>query len=260
MIVSGCEISHNGWGSISCFHSSNIAVSGCRISHDRYGNGIGCFHSSNIAVSGCEISYNGWHGIYCEGSSDIAVHYCNIISNAEHGLYNNGTYVVNATYNWWGSPGGPEYKEEGDPEDPEEVYSYYGPEYLIYEPWLTEPAIIIIYPIIIISGITIKKDVVTIEWVVEHGTYDIAKVEIRLDSGPWIDVTGMTNYTFTGLPEGKHIVTIRAIDEVGNVAEDIIKFYVELPRPAPPTVYLIAAAIVLIAVIAIAAIARKRKD
>jgi len=47
--------------------------------------------------------------------------------------------VVGATYCWWGSPDGPEYKDEGDPDDPEEVYSVSGAGYLLYEPWLEEP-------------------------------------------------------------------------------------------------------------------------
>ena len=84
------------------------------------------------------------------------------------------------------------------------------------------------------TGITINEDTITIEWVVEAGTYPIAKVEIRLDDDPWINVTGKTNYTFTGLPEGYHNVTIKVTDEAGYVAEDSIEFTVKLSRPVLP--------------------------
>ena len=126
----------NGLYGIDCWDSSDISITGCTISNNE--DGIDCWDSSDISITGCTIS-NGLYGIVCDGSSNIAVHYCNIYSNQYHGLYNYGEYVVNATYCWWGSPDGPEYKAEGDPDDPEEVYSYYGPEYLIYEPWLEEP-------------------------------------------------------------------------------------------------------------------------
>jgi len=139
--------------------------------------------------------------------------------------------VVNATYNWWGSPDGPEYKAVGDPYDPEEVYSHDGPKYLVYEPWLGGPVIEIISPR---SGAIIEGDAVTIEWSVEPGAFDVVRVEIRLDDGPWIDVTGTTSYTFTGLSGGEHVATIRAVDEAGNVVEESVEFYVKLPEVAPP--------------------------
>jgi gliding motility-associated-like protein len=34
-------------------------------------------------------------------------------------------------------------------------------------------------------------------------------VEVRLDGGPWIDVTGLTNYSFTNVGPGTHVVFIR---------------------------------------------------
>jgi len=111
------------------------------------------------------------------------------------------------------------------------VYSHDGPEYLIYEPWLGGPVIEILSPE---SGATIEGDTVTIEWSVEPGAFDVVRVEVRLDDGPWIDVTGMTSYTFTGLSEGEHVATIRAVDEAGNVVEESVEFYVELPEVAPP--------------------------
>ena len=132
-----CSISGNWDEGIVCRGSSGMTIMDCRI-NGNHRRGIHCQDSSDITISGCEISRNG-HGIYCRNSSYVAIHYCDIYANARHGLYANCDYVVNATYNWWGSPDGPEYKEEGDPLDPEEVYSTFGLRYLIYEPWLTKP-------------------------------------------------------------------------------------------------------------------------
>jgi gliding motility-associated-like protein len=37
----------------------------------------------------------------------------------------------------------------------------------------------------------------------------VGTVEVRLDGGPWIDVTGLTNYSFTNVGPGTHVVFIR---------------------------------------------------
>ena len=108
-------------------------------------DGIYCCYSSDITIMDCEISQKYRDGIYCGDSSDVDVHYCNIFSNDEHGLYVKGTYIVNATYNWWGNPDGPEYKAEGDPCDPEEIYSENGSGYVLYEQWLS-PAVYVSPP------------------------------------------------------------------------------------------------------------------
>jgi len=161
--IAGCTISNNDYAGICCWGSSDINIVGCTIGDNNGydgidcgegssainimqctisgngGAGIDCWGSSDINIVECTISGNGW-GIACdEYSSNIIIYYCDIYSNRWHGLYNHGRHVMNATYCWWGSPDGPEYKEEGDPEDPEEVYSKHGPEYLLYDPWLTGP-------------------------------------------------------------------------------------------------------------------------
>ena len=121
------------------------------------------------------------------------------------------------------------------------------------------PTIKIISPI---SGAKIEKDTVKVKWRAEAGTYDITKIEIRLDKRSWIDVTRLDSYTFTGLTEGKHVVAIRAVDEAGNTAEDIVEFYIELPKPQPAILsigYLIAAVAVIVAVAIIIIARRKRR-
>jgi len=260
--ISGCDISNNGYNGIRIEDSRNIAISECVVGHNGY-NGIRIWRSPNTSVSECNVSGNGYNGIYVVSSSGVSIHYCNITSNIRHGLCTRGEYVVNATYNWWGGPDGPEYRAAGDPYDPEEVYSHDGPEYLIYEPWLGGPVIEILSPR---SGATIEGDTVTIEWSVEPGAFDVVRVEVRLDDGPWIDVTGTTSYTFTGLSEGEHVATIRAVDEAGNVVEESVEFYVKLPEVAPPlgasvpSEMLAGVATGVIASVATAIVIKKRRE
>lgn len=118
-------------GGVSCYWSS-ITISGCRIVENA-GTGVYCRECSNIIVTDSVLAKNDI-GMYCLGCFDTEVHYCNIYSNAWHGLYSYGPETVDAAYCWWGSPDGPEYKTEGDPYDPEEVWGD-----VIYKPWLTKP-------------------------------------------------------------------------------------------------------------------------
>ena len=109
------------------------------------------------------------------------------------------------------------------------------------------------------EGAVIQGDTVTVEWTVEPGSLSVVKTEISLDGGVWIDVTGETTYTFTGLSEGGHTTTVRAVDEAGNVGEDSVGFTVEFPSPPPSTpiqklrtviTVILVASVVIIAVLA----------
>jgi parallel beta-helix repeat protein len=80
-----------------------------------------------------------------------------------------------------------------------------------------------------ISGALIEKDTIIVIWRVDDATSGIAKTEISLDDGAWIDVTGETSYTFTNLTEGGHHVRLRTIDNAKNVAEDSVEFTIRIP-------------------------------
>ncbi|MEM4534238.1 MAG: right-handed parallel beta-helix repeat-containing protein, partial [Candidatus Korarchaeota archaeon] len=64
------------------------------------------------------------YGISVSGNvSEVEIHYCSIYSNKLHGIYSAANVAVNASYNWWGKDNTPpEFKEDGDPMDPEEVW------------------------------------------------------------------------------------------------------------------------------------------
>ncbi len=56
---------------------------------------------------------------------------------------------------------------------------------------------------------------VTVKWSIVDGAYKVEKVEICIDNGTWIDVTGLNSYTFENLAEGTHVISIRVTDSMG---------------------------------------------
>jgi len=137
--VKSCTVQNNQYG-IFCRNSQHITLQDSLIAYNE--QGISCSNTPYLNVTWSTIRANIW-GIRLSGllfAFNIAhIHYCNIYSNQQHGLYVGYGYSVEAANNWWGSPDGPEYKEEGDPRDPEEIYSQ-SPKLLTYSPWLKEPA------------------------------------------------------------------------------------------------------------------------
>ena len=159
VLISGCELSYNlatgfgfkycdaelvnttlngnGWSGVSCGYS-RLVLRWCEMAENR-DNGVRCA-LSDVEVLWCTIHDNQGDGIMASDST-VEVHFCDIYSNVYYGIINheNSSYV-NATYNWWASTEGPEVKFLGlgrDPYSPEEVFG----EPLLFEPWLTEPAI-----------------------------------------------------------------------------------------------------------------------
>jgi len=95
------------------------------------GGGIYCFGSSPI-IDSSTISSNNGDGVYCEFESSPVIHYCNITDNTGYGIRNvDSTFVVDATYNWWGDSTGPGGVGPGTGDEVSE--------YVDYEPWLFAP-------------------------------------------------------------------------------------------------------------------------
>ena len=160
---------------------------------------------------------------------------------------------MNATYCWWGGLDGPEYKEEGDSDDPKEVYSGYRPEYLLYEPWLEEPYGGDITPPVIEAPIMRPEqpmegeDVEIVVKVIdtESGVMKVV-LSYSADGGITWTIITMTksymNYYKAIIPAQAAGTTvlykIGACDEAGNWAETPEYSYtvgtMEEPQPTPP--------------------------
>ena len=94
--------------------------------------------NSNIIANDMGITVTFGYPTNASFLSNVTVIYCDIYSNKEHGLIavdlSGRNTNVTAKYNWWGSVDGPEYKKDGDPYNPEEVYGN-----VIFKPWLIRP-------------------------------------------------------------------------------------------------------------------------
>jgi len=70
----------------------------------------------------------------------------------------------------------------------------------------------------------------TAEWQALDNGSGIAYFLIKLDDGAWINTT-QTSYTFTNIPDGKHLLVVRAVDKAGNIAESSVVFIVDTKPP-----------------------------
>jgi len=263
----GCEVSYNGdWG-VDLFMCSdvkivnctiahnfdgmevlgyNITIYGCSIRHNDYW-GLVC-EGGDIEVYYCNICYNGDWGLMCDYCEDVEVHYCNIYSNGDVGLYNFADALVNATYCWWHSPSGPEYKRKGDPHNPEEVYSDYGREYLAYEPWLTEPwmppdeeppDVVFIEPengSYVRGSITVRAEASDNEAIDRVEFYANATLLSRDYEAPLLFKDYKCEWNTTTWPDGLYVLEAIAYDGVGNSNRTAMLVVVD---NTPPTICLV---------------------
>ncbi|RLG42197.1 MAG: hypothetical protein DRN78_03405, partial [Thermoproteota archaeon] len=71
---------------------------------------------------------------------------------------------------------------------------------------------------------------VLVEWS-GSDNYGIDHYEIKLDDGSWINVGTTTSYEFTGLAEGSHTVSVKAVDVAKNVRITSKTFIVDVTAP-----------------------------
>jgi len=62
--------------------------------------------NSSPEIVGNTITGDKGHGIFCTNGSNPVIRYNNIYSNSGFDLSNDGTTIIDAQYNWWGSPDG----------------------------------------------------------------------------------------------------------------------------------------------------------
>ncbi len=72
---------------------------------------------------------------------------------------------------------------------------------------------------------------VTVEWNATDLGSGVSAIEIKLDDGVGVDVTGETSYEFSDLDEGLHTVTVSAVDGGGNEDTASVTFEVDTTAP-----------------------------
>ena len=67
------------------------------------------------------------------------------------------------------------------------------------------------------------------EWQGWNNDSSIARYEVRVDSGTWVDVGTNTTYVITGLSEGEHTFGVRVWDALSNQLASSVSFTVSVP-------------------------------
>jgi len=229
--ISNCTTTKNSASGIYCGSSCSATISNCTTTENTWG--IFCWYST-ATISNCTIARNSENGIDCTSSS-VTISWCNIFSNVKFGLKNNGPNLVDATYNWWGSPDGPEYKDESDPDDPEEIW-----ENINYSPWLTKaidyvaPTLKIVHPL----ENEYVKGLVTID-VTAFDLIGVANVSIYIDSElvhVYYDKPYSYEWNTADYLDGKHSIKAVAYDKNGNNSNKTVSVVVDNTIPTIGTI------------------------
>ncbi len=93
---------------------------------------------------------------------------------------------------------------------------------------VTPPSIIINSPI---NGTITNTSSMTIMWAGNDSVSGIDHYEIRIDGGSWLNVGTSTSHDFTSLSDGSHTADVKAVDNAGNEATDIVTFTTDTTNP-----------------------------
>jgi parallel beta-helix repeat protein len=129
VMVSNCLIRHNGAG-MSISSSRKISVTNCSFYWNTHYGLILRRKSYDVVVTQTEIRDNFRFGVYIERDNHVLINSCNIYNNTLFGIYSK-TPNCDARHNWWGSPLGPFYNEEGK--------AFWSPGRVRFFPWLLKP-------------------------------------------------------------------------------------------------------------------------
>jgi large repetitive protein len=99
------------------------------------------------------------------------------------------------------------------------------------------------------DGASFSSSTVTITWLSQDSGSGIDRYEYSLDDGSFKSVGSVMSVDLTGLTDGTHVLTIRAIDQTGNIVEKTVTFQVNASGPLLFIAVMILNAIVISAVV-----------
>ncbi|MEA3560020.1 MAG: NosD domain-containing protein, partial [Candidatus Thermoplasmatota archaeon] len=82
-----------------------------------------------------------------------------------------------------------------------------------------------------VNGSVLSEPDVTIGWLADDILGSIASLELSIDEGNWINVTGLKRYIAEDLDEGHHEVHLKAVDTAGNMNNSFSSFIIDLSPP-----------------------------
>lgn len=168
-------------------------------------------------------------------NGELYMHYSLLTNNTGFGLKADGG-IVNVTYNYWGSAGGPEFSSTADADDPEEIYNKTT---VYYEPFLTElprendttpPTIEITSP----SDNAILNGLVWFN-VSYSDNYGVMAVVILVDELPaaiLYDGEKSVRIETPIFKDGNHTVYAIAYDYAGHASVDSVNVKIENNKPS----------------------------
>jgi hypothetical protein len=128
----------------------------------------------------------------------------------------------------------------------------------------TKPTISFVSPS---SGAIVTSPSVTITWASSDTTSGIDHYEVRIDDRSYVNVGSETNYTFTGISDGSHSITIKVVDKAGNSKETTLNIKVDTnpfslsgPYKGSPLYLIIILVIIICVVLGIWLLKRKKKE
>lgn len=136
ILINGSIIESNRIG-VEIKFSKKVTIVNSRLEKNRM-YGLKLYNTQEINTQYNNIILNSLSGILIMDSSNIYINYNNITKNNGYGIYVQDSNNIDAKYNWWGTIQGPEYKEQSDSNEPEEIYSS-NTNNFYYEPWLKKP-------------------------------------------------------------------------------------------------------------------------
>ena len=84
------------------------------------------------------------------------------------------------------------------------------------------------------AGFETAVDYAVISWTGTDATTGIDHFEVGIDGGSFVSVGTVMSYNFSGLADGTHNVTVKAIDAAGNEVNKTIQFIVDtIPKNIP---------------------------
>jgi len=92
----------------------------------------------------------------------------------------------------------------------------------------TGPALTISEPS---SGFVTNGTSVTVTWGASDAISGLSGYQYRIDGGAWSALSSAVSHEFSGLSNGQHNVTVRAVDNLGNTADRYIVFTVDTLLP-----------------------------
>jgi hypothetical protein len=72
-----------------------------------------------------------------------------------------------------------------------------------------------------------------VNWTLTDTGSGLNYTEVALDSGTWANIGNQTGYNFTGLTNGNHTLTIKAVDNAVNSQATSINITVNIVSPTP---------------------------